>query len=261
VDQSQVYALTRKGKAELNSAATSLSAIDLELLVLVDSKASLGRILEAFASQPQPAMLDALLRLNRAGLIVDGGDPEAGGDGSIEASGFFTRPVFPESADSKSTAAAESGETLALLRRDGYVARIAKRAAKGRKLTKGEQIHVVVIEDDAQLANLLRMFLSMHDFVPRIAANREGIVAALRGAPIPDVVLLDVSLPDVDGFDVLTRIKQHPALKSVPVVMMTAKATREAVLKGLARGADGYITKPFNVDIISKAIGSVLGLK
>jgi DNA-binding response OmpR family regulator len=56
-------------------------------------------------------------------------------------------------------------------------------------------------------------------------------------------------------------LKQHQILKTIPVIMMTAKATREAVLKGLQRGADGYITKPFDVDIISHAIHSVLGLK
>jgi DNA-binding response OmpR family regulator len=119
----------------------------------------------------------------------------------------------------------------------------------------------MVIEDDPQLAKLLRMFLLMHEFVPRMAANKDEVVASLRIPPKPDVVLLDVVLPDIDGFEVLTRLKQHPVLKTVPVVMMTAKASREAVLQGLVRGADGYITKPFDVDIISHAIKSVIGLK
>jgi DNA-binding response OmpR family regulator len=105
------------------------------------------------------------------------------------------------------------------------------------------------------------MFLVLHDFVPRMAANRDGITAALRIAPKPDVALLDVTLPDIDGFEVLLRMKQHPVLKSMPVIMITGKATREAVLKGLACGADGYITKPFDVDVISHAVKSVLGLK
>ena len=136
-----------------------------------------------------------------------------------------------------------------------------ERAAAEKKLAKGQQFHVLVIEDDEQLGKLLRMFLLMHEFVPRMAAKKEQIVAALRVAPRPDAVLLDVVLPDIDGFEVLQRLKQHPALKEVPVIMMTAKATREAVLTGLVHGADGYITKPFDVDIISNAIKSVLGLK
>lgn len=259
MDQKHVFALTGKGAKELKSAATSLTAMELKLLVLIDGKVTLGRIYKTFPAQPQPELNDTLLKLKRAGLIADaGGEDDSAGDGSIEATGFFTRPIFPAPGEAGEETA---DQTLELLKRDGYVARIAKRAAEERKLAKGEKVHVLVIEDDEHLGKLLRMFLQMHDFVPRMATNKDSIVAALRVAPKPDVVLLDVMLPDIDGFEVLARMKQHPVLKSVPVVMMTAKATRESVLQGLVRGADGYITKPFDVDIISHAIKSVIGLK
>jgi DNA-binding response OmpR family regulator len=55
-------------------------------------------------------------------------------------------------------------------------------------------------------------------------------------------------------------VRQHPALKDVPVVMLTGKATREAVLKGIAGGADGYITKPFEPEALLRAVRTVLGL-
>jgi DNA-binding response OmpR family regulator len=103
------------------------------------------------------------------------------------------------------------------------------------------------------------MFMQLDGYEMRFAGNREQITAALRLGK-PDLVLLDVTLPDVDGFDVLLRMRQHPVLKTVPILMMTAKATREAVLKGLAGGADGYITKPFEMDVIGHAVKSVLGL-
>ena len=67
--------------------------------------------------------------------------------------------------------------------------------------------------------------------------------------------------PDIDGFDVLARVRQHDAMKDVRIIMMTAKATREAVLKGLERGADGYVTKPFEVDVLLKAVKTVAGVK
>jgi len=259
MDQKHVLVLTSKGAKELKSAATSLTAMELKLLVLIDGKMTFGRICKTFPSQPQPELIDTLHKLKRAGLIADaGGGDDSSGDGSIEATGFFTRPVFPAPGEAGEETA---DQTLELLKRNGYVARIAKRAAEERRLAKGEQIHVLVIEDDEHLAKLLRMFLQMHEFVPRVAANREGITAALRLAPKPDVALLDVTLPDIDGFEVLLRIKQHPVLKTMPVIVMTAKATREAVLKGLAGGADGYITKPFDVEVISHAVKSVLGLK
>jgi len=237
--------------------------LELKLLVMMDGRASLGRIRKAFSAVPEAELLDTVNRMKRAGLIADRDPGDAGGEhGGIEATGFFTRPVFPApgSAEEKEAEAA-SDQTLELLRRNGYVARIAKKAAEERKLAKDEKVQVLVIEDDPQLAKLLRLFLLMHDFVPRMAANKDEVVGALRIPPKPDVVLLDVVLPDVDGFEVLTRLKQHPILKTIPVIMMTAKATREAVLKGLARGADGYITKPFDVDVISQSVKSVLGLR
>jgi len=261
VDDKHVYVLTAKGSRELKSAATSLTALELKLLVMIDGQMTVGRLVKVFSAQPKPELLDTLHKLKQGGFLADAGGDDGEGDGSIEATGFFTRPIFPESKDAGAAAAAESGETLQLLRKNGYVARIAKKAAEERKLGKDEKIHVLVIEDDEHLAKLLRMFLVMHEFVPRMAANRDGITAALRVPPKPDVALLDVTLPDIDGFEVLLRMKQHPVLKTMPVIMMTAKATREAVLKGLACGADGYITKPFDVDVISHAVKSVLGLK
>ena len=261
MDKKHVFALTAKGSRELKAASTGLTALELKLLVLLDGSSPLSRILKLFPTQPEPELLDTLQKLKRAGFIADGGAEEDAGDGSIEATGFFTRPIFPDAEGGAGDTAAESDQTLQLLRKQGYVARIAKRASEEKKLEKGQKVHVLVIEDDEQLGKLLRMFLLMHDYVPRMASNKDQIVAALRIAPKPDVVLLDVVLPDIDGFEVLSRLKQHPVLKAVPVIMMTAKATREAVLQGLVRGADGYITKPFDVDIISNAIKSVIGLR
>ena len=117
-----------------------------------------------------------------------------------------------------------------------------------------------MVEDEPHLASLLKHVLASEGFEVRIAKNRDEIIAEFRRSPSADLVLLDVSLPDADGFEVLLKIRQHPALQTMPVVMLTAKATRDAVLKGLAGGADGYITKPFEIDVLVKAVNVVLGL-
>jgi CheY-like chemotaxis protein len=70
---------------------------------------------------------------------------------------------------------------------------------------------VLVIEDDPQLAKLLRTYLQMEDFEVRIAATREEINAALCAQPTPHLVLLDIVLPDIDGFEVLAKMRHHPA--------------------------------------------------
>ncbi len=108
---------------------------------------------------------------------------------------------------------------------------------------------------------MLQIFLKLEGFETRTASNRDEIVAALRAPPLPDLVLLDIRLPDINGFDVLARMRQHPAMKMLPVIVLTAEATREAVLKGLVGGADGFVTKPFQIDRLVKAVNTVLGLK
>lgn len=138
--------------------------------------------------------------------------------------------------------------------------RIARGAPSRGKLAAGEKLTVLVIEDDPQLAKLLRTYLQMEDFEVRIAATREQINAALRAQPTPHLVLLDVVLPDIDGFEVLAKMRQHDLVKNVPVIMATAKATREAVLAGLQRGADGYVTKPYDMDVLLETINTVLGI-
>jgi two-component system, OmpR family, response regulator len=119
---------------------------------------------------------------------------------------------------------------------------------------------VLVVEDDTAFSELLRNLMSLHGFQPRIARNRAEVIAGLAQVPSPDLVLLDVRLPDANGFDILLRMKQHPSLKTIPVVMLTGEATREAVMQGLAGGADGYVTKPFELESLLNAVGSVLGL-
>ena len=94
---------------------------------------------------------------------------------------------------------------------------------------------MLVVEDDPELQRALKFLLTMEKFVPRLAANREQILEALRASPLPDVVLLDVGLPDINGFDVLARLRSHPQLKSIPVIMLTGKAQREDARLGPSR--------------------------
>jgi DNA-binding response OmpR family regulator len=123
-------------------------------------------------------------------------------------------------------------------------------------------VTVLVVEDDPVLAQVRR---DVPETLRRAASAWPGIAPAwwllFREQPLPDLVLLDVMLPDADGFDILMRMRQHPVLKRLPVVMLTGKATRQAVIKGLAAGADGYLTKPFEPDSVMRAVHTVLGLE
>jgi DNA-binding response OmpR family regulator len=67
-------------------------------------------------------------------------------------------------------------------------------------------------------------------------------------------------MPNISGFDILQRVRSHPMLKHIPIIMITGKATREDVMRALAAGANGYITKPFEFDALMNSIKAVLGL-
>lgn len=245
-----VYALTSRGSAELKSAGTSLSSRELETLVLVDGLATVKQIATSAGRMSRAQVDEVLGGLLDKQLIVLADEPSA-----LESGFFkFTPPAAP-----LPRAHPEAEPGVASLRQKGYYVRIARRAPQQRELPQGRRPGVLLVDDDPDLAKLISTFFRFEDIEVRVAASRAEIMAAFRTA-IPDLVLLDVELPDANGFDVLARMRQHPVLKSMPVVMITAEATREAVLRGLQAGADGYITKPFEPHSVVTAVREVLGL-
>lgn len=255
--EDDVFALTPKGNKEIHGSATSLSAAELEVLVLIDGKSTAGETAGRAPNLDKGAVLNLLGRLHRDGrieLVKDQGL-------SLDFVDFFETkgPVAP-SAAATAKAKKQAAATAALLQEQGYTVRIARQAKDKRNFDPGRALKVLVIEDEQHLSDLLKHVLAAEGFAVRTATNREEIVAEIRHPPRPDLVLLDVVLPDTNGFDVLLRMRQHAALKDVPVVMLTAQATRGSVLKGLAGGADGYITKPFRIEVLVKAVAAVLGL-
>ena len=251
-----VFELTAKGQSELRGAATSLAPSALEMLILIDKKSTVAETAARARTADKTTVLNILGNLLYDGLI----DFVRDSVGTLDFVDFFQAkgPVKPSVA-ATAKAKKESAATALLLQQQGYFVRIVRRGKTSEKPAEPAGLTVLVIEDEPHLANLLKHVLANEGFAVRTAKNRDEIVAEFRRAPRPDLVLLDVLLPDADGFDVLQRIRQHPALKTMPVVMLTSKATRDAVLKGLAGGADGYITKPFEIDVLVKAVNVVLG--
>jgi CheY-like chemotaxis protein len=137
---------------------------------------------------------------------------------------------------------------------NGYFVRINK-AAPNRKPLRTPPV-VLVVEDDAVTAMLISRILESNGFVVQHASNRDGIVAGLKTSP--DLVILDVLMPDANGFDILNRIRQHGALQDLPVLMLTSLGALDDILKGLRLGANGYLTKPAKSKALLDAIRTVL---
>ena len=104
---------------------------------------------------------------------------------------------------------------------------------------------VLVIEDEADMMNLLRYNLSKADF--GVLTARDGLTGLeLARKNRPDVIILDLLLPQMDGYAVCKAIRNNPATVALPIVILTAKAEPNERIHGLELGADDYVTKPFN---------------
>jgi DNA-binding response OmpR family regulator len=104
-------------------------------------------------------------------------------------------------------------------------------------------MRALLVDDDQELARLLRDYLSTHGVALEHAGDGSAALARLAAGPLPDIVLLDVMLPGIDGFEVCRRLR---AAHDVPVVMLTARGDDSDRVAGLDLGADDYVPKPFN---------------
>ena len=104
---------------------------------------------------------------------------------------------------------------------------------------------IAIVEDEAELAALIEYNLVRHGYVAQILPGSKGTLRALEQAR-PDLVLLDVMLPDVDGFELCRQIRQSTALARTPVLFLTARSDEVDRVLGLEIGGDDYMTKPFS---------------
>jgi len=103
----------------------------------------------------------------------------------------------------------------------------------------------VVVEDDQIIAMVVEHLLSRRGFTVEIARDGRQALTFMEEMPTPALVVLDVMLPYVDGFDLIRRIRAHATWSEVPVVMLTAKSQEQYIVKALDEGANDYVVKPF----------------
>ena len=104
---------------------------------------------------------------------------------------------------------------------------------------------ILVVDDDKEIARLLRGYLEKAGFGVLVAYDGGTAVHILRREK-PDLVLLDLMLPDMDGYDITRLLRSDATLQTIPVIMLTARVEDSDKIVGLELGADDYVTKPFN---------------
>ena len=116
---------------------------------------------------------------------------------------------------------------------------------------------ILVVEDQEEIASLLRFKLKNSGYDVALAENGKMALDMARANP-PDLIIMDVMMPVMDGLVTLKNLKGDASLKSIPVIMLTAQSSEASVVNGLELGADDYITKPFRTQEFIARVHAVL---
>ena len=116
---------------------------------------------------------------------------------------------------------------------------------------------ILVVDDEPDVVEIVRFRLQKEGHSIITASDgQSGLVMAFGGHP--DLIILDVMMPGIDGFEVLFQLKNNPRTLNTPVIMLTAKTDLSSISKGWGMDVDNYVTKPFNVDELAKTVKNVL---
>lgn len=116
-----------------------------------------------------------------------------------------------------------------------------------------DQPLIVIAEDDEQIANLVKFKLERSGYRVSTAENGRDALSLIR-EDSPDLVILDIMMPIMNGYEVLKNMKSSPDTSDIPVIMLTAKGLEEDILKGFESGAVDYVVKPFSVSELAARV-------
>ena len=235
------YGLTEAGRRAWESQDAAVPA-DYRLILWLLEFHGNDYTVSAFNQFPRGLLLEWLGELEELGLIERASGELGGGpESDIEV------------LDDK-VAAAEM-----LARGGAYVCehRLRGRQPPGKARS---QIAVLIVEDDPDQLALADLRVSMAGYSVRVATTADALMRSFASEGPPDLLLLDVELPDDNGFDILWRLRRHRRYHYLPVVLLTVRADGEDIGKGLALGADGYVTKPYSRNLLAGVIERVLKL-
>ena len=117
--------------------------------------------------------------------------------------------------------------------------------------------HILLVEDQATTVDMLESYFESQGYrVKSVFWGKDAL--AFVGETVPDLVVLDIHLPDLDGYEIFRHLRTHDRTKHVPIIFLTKKGERDARLKGLELGAVDYITKPFDIQELQLRVRNAL---
>lgn len=117
---------------------------------------------------------------------------------------------------------------------------------------------ILVVDDEPPIVRLMEFILARQGHEMLVAVNGEEALEKVR-AHHPDLVLLDIMMPRIDGYEVARTLRADPAYHFLPIIMLSAKAQEEDIARGMEVGVNEYITKPFSPEQLVHVVGDYLG--
>ncbi len=253
------YSQTAKGKAEIAAKPGKLLPGLKTLLGLVSDKATIADLKIKLPQVPLDKLRAALDGLVADGYIQLSTAAAAAKDG-LDFAQFIKRPVKEPTIQQIQKAEATLSGIRAAKKAGYYVHIINRSAARVPPHAGGDKYTVLVIDSEQANSLVVARVLLLAKFETRTAVTQDEIVEQLNKQPAADVIAMDMVLPDVIGLELLGRLREHPTYKSVPIIVMTAKAEHDDIVAALAYGASGYMTKPFKPEALLDSVKAVLGL-
>ena len=139
---------------------------------------------------------------------------------------------------------------------DTYIIEEEKYIEQKTQTVKLQSNSILIVEDNDELRNYLHSFLSKHVTVYTAANGNQGFEKAIEHAP--DIIVSDIMMPDMNGYELCKKIKESLETSHIPIILLTAKDLHEHIIEGYTHGADDYIVKPCNEDILLLKIQNIL---
>lgn len=247
----RIYRLTKAGRDAWETQDFAVPADYRRLLWLIDFHGHAGLLSKLVGSYPGHILEEWLGELEQLGLI------EQVPAGAEHERDFALGGDDTQGLDEKLLRAETEKAASALARTGAYLALDRVRARQGVAKPPADTV-VLIVEDDPDQAALADLRMTMAGYRVRVARSANGFLQSMFDDGAPDLLILDVELPDGNGFDILTRMRRHKVLSELPIVMLTAKSDAEAIGRGLALGADGYVTKPYSKTQLQEVIAHIL---
>jgi len=251
----RLYRMSAAGRLAWKSEDAAVPAAYRRILGMVDTETHSDVIRGYLRRYPDALIFEWLAELEELGLLESRPGEQ---QHDLDFTGNFALPMLI--AEDQARVANDTVAAGGALQRKGVYLAADRLKHRPASTKTPADTTVLVVEDEPDQLALADLRMKMAGFVVRTADSAKALHDALAKHDAPDVLLLDVLLPDGDGFDILASLRSHPAHALLPIVMLTVKDDPNDIRRGLTLGADGYVTKPYSKRLLADTLRQVLKL-